>query len=120
MTNDTSSDTRQMMIYDTQKKSVVLAYLFWFFLGALGVHRFYMRRIKSGIAMVVLVLISPLLVLFLFPFIGGGGFMVWVVLGIWVIVDAFLIPGWVRAHNMGLIENLTGEPETASTGSAHS
>jgi hypothetical protein len=38
-----------------------------------------------------------------FAFIGGLGF---IVLGIWVIVDAFLIPGISREHNQALMSRI--------------
>ena len=33
---------------DRKKKSVVLAYLLWFFLSYLGLHKFYLGRISQG------------------------------------------------------------------------
>ena len=35
--------------YDNQKKSSVIAYILWFFLGILGVHRFYVGDFFKGI-----------------------------------------------------------------------
>ena len=40
---------------EKRKRSLLVAYLLWFFLGALGAHRFYFKKIGSGIAMVILV-----------------------------------------------------------------
>jgi hypothetical protein len=57
---------------------VTTAYVLWFFLGILGVHRFYLGRTWSG-------------VLFLFSL---GIF------GIGWIVDAFLIPQMVEEENL--------------------
>ena len=45
-----ASDAARLMQYDAAKKSAVVAYLLWFFLGGLGVHRFYLGRTGSGIA----------------------------------------------------------------------
>lgn len=42
------------------EKSMALAYLIWFFVGAFGVHRMYLGRLKTGL------LILGLLVLMLF------------------------------------------------------
>ena len=58
-------------------KSTVVAYLLWFFLGGLGIHRFYLGRPISGI----------------FYLLTLGGF------GIGWIIDLFLVPGMVRQEN---------------------
>ena len=75
-----------------EKKSVGVAYLLWFFLGGLGGHNFYLGRV--GIAIVQLLL-------FVFGWATswlGVGFLLLAVWGIWLLVDAFQIPGVVRNH----------------------
>jgi TM2 domain-containing membrane protein YozV len=59
---------------------LAIAYLLWFFLGALGVHRFYLNRPVSG----VIYLLT------------GGIF------GIGWLVDICLIPGIVEEENAKL------------------
>ncbi len=60
--------------------SVVIAYILWWFFGVLGVHRFYLGKVGSGL-------------LYLLT---GGGFVVgW-------ITDAFRIPSLVREANLRL------------------
>ena len=61
---------------DSRKKSVAATWLLWLFLGELGAHRFYLGRVGSGIAMLLTL----------------GGLL------IWALVDAFLIPGMLRAN----------------------
>ena len=61
---------------DTRKKSVAATWLLWLFLGELGAHRFYLGRIGTAIAMLLTL---------------GGLF-------IWALVDAFLVPGMLRAN----------------------
>jgi TM2 domain-containing membrane protein YozV len=78
-----SSDARAMMLFEANKKTAVVAYLLWFFLGLLGAHNFYLKR--TGVAVAQLILSITLV---------GA-----VVTLVWVIVDAFLIPGWVRRQN---------------------
>ncbi len=39
--------------YQANARSTLLAYLLWFFLGWLGVHRFYLGRVFSGIIMLL-------------------------------------------------------------------
>ncbi|MDE2515646.1 MAG: TM2 domain-containing protein [Rhodospirillales bacterium] len=94
------SDAAMLMRYDANKRSTLIAYLLWFFVGIFGVHRFYLKRTGSAIAQLVITLISiPL------AFIGIGVFG-YLIVGIWVLVDAFLIPGMVRGYNNALISRL--------------
>lgn len=65
------------------EKSKLFAYLFWFFLGGFGAHRFYLGRIKTGIAQLLLSVSGMFLLVPLIPLL------------IWLIVDAFLIPRMV-------------------------
>jgi TM2 domain-containing membrane protein YozV len=95
-----SEVSRQMMMYDAQKKSMLVAFLLWFFLGSLGAHRFYAGRIGTAIVQVLLTLIGGALTL------AGIGFVVLGVVGLWLIVDIFLLPGMIRAHNVALASRL--------------
>ncbi len=69
------------------RKSTGAAYVIWFFFGILGGHRFYLGRNGSACVMLVLWLIGW--VTFLIP---------WIAIGIWCLVDAFLIPGMIQEH----------------------
>ena len=90
------SDARAHLLYDANKKSVGASYLLWFFLGGLGVHRFYLNRTGSGIAQLLLGLLGWL------PL-----FLGWIVLGIWLIVDAFLIPHIATEENVKIAHRFT-------------
>jgi len=93
----TSSDAIALMNYENNKKSKGVAYLLWFFFGWLGGHRFYLGQVGTAVTMLIITIISiPL------AFVGVGliGFLV---IGIWAIVDLFLIPGIVTAKNNSLI-----------------
>jgi len=59
------------------KKEVWVAYLLWFFLGGLGVHKFYLQKMGMGI-------------LYIFT---GGIFL------IGLLIDLFTIPSQVRSFN---------------------
>jgi hypothetical protein len=48
-----SKDTRALMLYEANSRSVLVAYLLWFFLGFFGAHNFYLKR--TGIAVVQLI-----------------------------------------------------------------
>jgi len=92
-----SADTKAMMQFEASKKSAGIAYLLWFFLGAWGVHRFYAGQTGTGVAMLVLFGASALLSVV------GIGLLGFFVLGIWLFVDLFLIPGMVERHNSDLL-----------------
>ena len=77
----------------SMRKETSVAYLLWFFLGQFGAHRFYLGKAGSAVAMLLIFLISIPLV---FVFVGYLGFFT---VFVWWIVDAFLIPGWIRTHN---------------------
>ncbi|MBY7145033.1 TM2 domain-containing protein [Virgibacillus sp. NKC19-3] len=78
-----------MASVDTNR-NLALAYILWFFLGQLGIHRFYTGRVGSGIAQLLLGLV------------GWGttwlfiGWIPLVILWIWLFIDIFLIPGMCR------------------------
>lgn len=93
-----TSDAHSMMLYEANKKSAGLAFALWFFLGFLGAHRFYMGKIGSGIGMIVLTFFGILTI--------QGPFLI-IAAAIWVIVDAFLISGWVRQYNMDLVSKIS-------------
>ncbi len=69
-------------------KNILVAYLLWFFLGQLGVHRFYLGRIGSGIVQLLLGVVGYVLLLAL-----GLGLVFLIPLWIWLFIDIFLIPG---------------------------
>jgi len=68
------------------KKSTGVAYLLWFFLGGFGAHRFYLGKTGTAVAQLIITIIGCIT---LFPLI---------ITGIWMLVDAFLIPGIIQAH----------------------
>jgi TM2 domain-containing membrane protein YozV len=78
-----SNDTRALMLFEANKKTALVAYLLWFFVGILGGHNFYLKR--TGVAVTQLILSITVV-----------GLAITV---LWVLVDAFLIPGWVRNQN---------------------
>ena len=76
-------------------KSMVLAFVFWLFLGGLGVHRFYLNR-RHGLTILILALVGAVSSTFLI------GIPILVAIGIWLLIDLFRIPGWLREHNSGI------------------
>ncbi len=71
-------------------KSVGAAYVLWFFLGALGVHHFYLGRNGQGLTYLLLTVVLG--------WIGIG----LVIVGIALLVDLFLIPTYTRDANYRL------------------
>jgi len=93
-------DAQRMMLYDANKKSALVAYALWFFLGAFGGHRFYLDRSGSAALQLVINIFSwALMIVFV-------GFFSLAALGLWLLIDAFLIPDWVREHNNRLIARM--------------
>ncbi|HCT44681.1 MAG: hypothetical protein CMJ35_16130 [Phycisphaerae bacterium] len=94
------TDAQRIMAYDAQKKSPLIAYLLWWFLGFFGAHRFYMNQPLSAVFMLLLTLGSMVLTLVIIGWLGL------LVVALWWFIDAFLIPGYVRRFNMRLASRL--------------
>ena len=98
-----SGDAQAMMMFEANKKSMAVAYLLWFFLGGFGGHRFYCGKTGSAVAQ-LLMTIFGILLLFVFLL----GLLLLIPVWIWILVDAFLIPGWIRSQNSLLAMQLGG------------
>lgn len=68
------------------QKSTGVAYLLWFFVGGFGGHRFYLGKTGTAVAQLIITVVG---LFTLIPLI---------ITGIWVLVDAFLIPAIVREN----------------------
>lgn len=100
------TEAKRMMQYDANKKQVLVAYLFWFFLGMLGGHRFYIGLKGSGTAILLLTVLAVFLT-------AAGGLLLIIIPAVWVLVDAILIPGMIQRHNNELARSLEEEREPA-------
>ena len=105
-----SADTQALMAFESNKKSAGVAYLLWFFTGGVGGHRFYAGRTGSAVAQLMLTILGWATIWF------GLGFVFLGALGIWLLVDVFLLSGIIRAYNADLMLRLNAAPrrETAS------
>lgn len=85
-----------------EKKSTMLAYFLWFFLGWFGVHHFYLGKPIVGVIYLLLSIIGGATWA-----IGVGAFCLAIV-GIGLIIDLFRIPGFIQKNiakkRMELIE----------------
>lgn len=96
-----ADQSRAAMVYDAKKKSLLIAYLLWWFLGSLGVHRMYAGRMASGVAMLVVFVVSLALTIVAVGFVGL------LVIGAWWLVDAILLPGMIESYNLRLIDRVS-------------
>jgi TM2 domain-containing membrane protein YozV len=89
-----------------REKGLGTAYLLWFFLGGLSVHRFYLGYSSSGAVQLSLPLIG-------YALLASGsltGLIFTAAAGLWILADGFMIPGMQRAcndrirrHSVGLV-----------------
>jgi len=98
--------------FESRRKSKRVAYLLWLLLGVLGVHRFYLGLRPSGTGMVCLACVTGV-TLFLLWDVPDEALLVATVtavpLFVWVLPDAFRIPGLVQTYNDLLIRRLSGD-----------
>ncbi|SIT87003.1 TM2 domain-containing protein [Pontibaca methylaminivorans] len=90
-----SLTTEQQMLVEQRvtndAKSPVVAYLLLIFLGGFGAHRFYLGKTGTAITMLILFVLGWLTLVIVI----GIGLLIAV--GIWWIVDIFLLPGLLQA-----------------------
>lgn len=74
--------TQQLLMvqseFEKKKINKTTAYLFWFFLGGFGVHRFHIGDKGLGVAMLL---------------------VNWMTLGIWALIDGFILSGRINQLN---------------------
>ena len=95
---------RTYVQYDIEKKSLLVAYLLWLFLGYVGAHRFYLGKPLSGFIMLALSAATLVLTFISFGFLG----FLWFVVGLWWLIDALLIPGIVSGRNSRMADRILG------------
>lgn len=83
-------------------KSKGLAYLFWFLLGALGVHKFYLNKIGMGIFYVIVSLASFFCTIMGIP-------LGWGIIGLFLLIDLFTLGSQVENYNLNQQMKLTNQ-----------
>lgn len=90
----------RLMRFEANRKSTLIAYLLWFFLGYFGVHFFYLGYVTSGLILLALWVIGTVLSIVYI------GLVILAVPAIWWVVDLFLIPGLAREKNNQIIAEI--------------
>lgn len=73
-------------------RSLNVAFFCWLLLGGLGAHRFYLRR-PHALTILILSAIGAGTAL------AGVGFLLILAVGVWLLVDLFLLDRWVAEYN---------------------
>ena len=83
---------KRFIFGEPHKRSLAVAYVFWFIAGQGSLHRFYCGQSQSALMQIGLLVGSVLLGMVWAP-IAAAGIIVWF---LWIIADLFLIPGMMR------------------------
>lgn len=83
---------KRFIFGEPHKRTLLLAYLFWFVAGQGSLHRFYCGQSQSAMMQIGLLVGSVLLGLVFVP-VAAVGIVLWF---LWIIADLFLIPGMMR------------------------
>lgn len=86
---------------DIVMKTNGLAYVLWFFLGTLGIHKFYLRKTGLGILYLILGIVGYSTVWFVV------GFIPLAVLAVLLVIDIFTIPAQVIAANQQVAQQVS-------------
>lgn len=103
MTPDTQNEMLIEQRLANEGKSIAAAYFLWALCGLFGGHRFYLEKTGSAIVMLLLALTGWFTAAIFI------GLLPLLIVGIWVIIDAFLIPRMVRASKENLRRHLISE-----------
>jgi hypothetical protein len=86
------------------RRRTIIAYLLWICLGWTGAHRFYCRKLRSGVFMLVSMLlwtfvwnIAYATLLITLPPVLAIVYLWGAAITVWLLSDLFLMPRWIRA-----------------------
>lgn len=81
----------------------MIAYLLLIFLGVFGAHRFYLGKTGTAAAMLALTIVGIATAVLVV------GLLLLAAVGIWTLVDIFLVPGLVKEDRDRMRQRLTME-----------
>ena len=90
MTEQTNNSSYSLKV-SGEGKNLLLAYVLWWFLGFIGLHRIYLEKKGTGITFIVLFILGFVTL-----------FIAWIPLGIWWLLDAYFVYQYVKEANAGI------------------
>lgn len=96
-----------LMMYDAKKRSTLIAYLFWFFLGWVGAHRFYIGKHLTGLLYIAAQVAAWMHMK------NTQSFLWFILIAAFWLIDGVLIPFLVRKQNVKIVSGLS-TPEARS------
>ena len=88
---DQSNNSSYSLKVSGEGKNLLLAYVLWWFLGFIGLHRIYLEKKGTGIAFIILFILGFVTL-----------FITWIPLGIWWLLDAYFVYQYVKEANVGV------------------
>jgi hypothetical protein len=95
---------KRFIFGEPHKRTLALAYVFWFIAGQGSLHRFYCGQSQSAMMQIGLLLGSVLIGLVFVP-VAAAGIVAWFV---WIFADLFLIPGMMRQFKAAYAPDYSG------------
>lgn len=89
--NDQSNNSSYSLKVSGEGKNLLLAYILWWFLGFIGLHRIYLEKKGTGITFIILFILGFVTL-----------FITWIPLGIWWLLDAYFVYQYVKEANVGV------------------
>jgi len=86
--SDPNNASKYNISFSANEKNMLIGYLFWWFLGFVGAHRFYLDRPVSAVIMIVLAILG------FFTF-----FVTWIILGFWWLIDGYFVYKYIIDYN---------------------
>lgn len=88
---DQSNNSSYSLKVSGEGKNLLLAYVLWWFLGFIGLHRIYLEKKGTGITFIILFILGFVTL-----------FITWIPLGIWWLLDAYFVYQYVKEANVGV------------------
>lgn len=105
--------TQEQMLVEqrvtNEAKSAGVAYLLLVFFGGFGAHRFYLGHTGSATAMLIMFILGWLTL----ALVVGAALLV--IVGLWCLIDLFLIPGMVQQHKQSVRQQMAAHMVSTGT-----